>query len=284
MHHALHIRLPRHFVLEERLQRYAGAIEPSPHTWRGWWTEAFSPISVDRSIYFEHLCVDLGCGKGAFLVEAARREPHTLFIGIDNEPICIAYAAQAIQEAKIPNAVVVPGSAQHICLYFKHEINTLYLNFPTPLPKSRDAEHRLTYFNHLLDYYRSLSTDGKIIFKTDSLPLWRWSLDQFHQPECPFFISWTSQDTRHDYPLDPETGYERKLIAKGASVFSICARPDHNKRYDLKPYSDPRNESNCHRGLIKYLPDDLDSMSYVPHGMEATVVNLVNFRAKQQLK
>ena len=84
---AVHVRTPKNFVLEERLERYADAIETNPEAYAGDWREACAPVG---SKPFEHLHLDLGCGKGTYLVERAAHEPNTLFIGMDQEPICIA--------------------------------------------------------------------------------------------------------------------------------------------------------------------------------------------------
>ena len=92
MPHGLHIRLPKNFVLEERLERYSAAIETNPYAWCGMWAWACAPVG---SPAFREVRLDLGCGRGSFTVEMARREPDVLFIGMDAEPICIAYAAQA---------------------------------------------------------------------------------------------------------------------------------------------------------------------------------------------
>ena len=94
--HALHLRLPKNFVLEERLDRYADAIEAFPTSYAGRWAEACAPLTAQGLGRFREARLDLGCGKGAFLIEAARREPDVLWVGIDNEPICIAYTAQGI--------------------------------------------------------------------------------------------------------------------------------------------------------------------------------------------
>jgi SAM-dependent methyltransferase len=101
----MHARVPKNFVLEERLERYADAIEIAPAALAGRWREACAPIG---SAPFARLAVDLGCGKGPFLVATARRDPQTLFIGIDGEPVCIAYAAQRVIEGGLDNALLVP--------------------------------------------------------------------------------------------------------------------------------------------------------------------------------
>ena len=77
---AVHVRTPKNFVLEERLERYADAIETNPEAYVGDWRKACAPAG---SKTFEHLHLDLGCGKGTYLVERAHREPDTLFIGMD---------------------------------------------------------------------------------------------------------------------------------------------------------------------------------------------------------
>ena len=68
----MHARVPKHFVLEERLERYADAIEIAPAALAGRWREACAPIG---SAPFARLAVDLGCGKGPFLVATAYASP-----------------------------------------------------------------------------------------------------------------------------------------------------------------------------------------------------------------
>ncbi len=275
--HALHLRLPKNFVLEERLDRYADAIEAFPTTYAGRWAEACAPLTARGLGRFREVRLDLGCGKGAFLIEAARREPDVLWVGIDNEPICIAYTAQGICEAGLANAVVVPGSAEHVLGYFAEgELARIYLNFPTPFPKRRHAKYRLTHARNLLLLRHVLAPTGTLVFKTDSEPLYLYSRPQF--PVAGFRTLWTSEDVRTDRPGDPVSGYERKLTAQGARVYGVCAEPAPGPAPD--PADIDAAEADIEQSLVRYLPDDLHSLGYVPHGMEATVVNLRNQRDK----
>lgn len=130
---AVHVRTPKNFVLEERLERYADAIETNPEAYAGDWREACAPVG---SKPFEHLHLDLGCGKGTYLVERAAHEPNTLFIGMDQEPICIAYAAQKICEQELSNALVLPrGAASLPQLFAAGELMPLPLTFPRRSPR-----------------------------------------------------------------------------------------------------------------------------------------------------
>ena len=108
--HGMHARLPKHFVLEERLERYRDAIEPDPYHWRGHWTSACAPAGATP---FREVRLDLGCGKGSFTVEAARREPDVLFVGMDSEPVCIAYAAQRARAASSQRGCLSPDGHAH---------------------------------------------------------------------------------------------------------------------------------------------------------------------------
>ena len=130
---SLHVRTPKNFVLEERLERYGSAIETSPESYIGHWREACAPAG---SKPFARLHLDLGCGKGTYLAERAKIEPDTLFIGADQEPICIAYAAQRVVEAGIANAVLVPRKAGSLARIFATgELDAITLNFPTRAPR-----------------------------------------------------------------------------------------------------------------------------------------------------
>ncbi len=101
---AVHVRTPKNFVLEERLERYADAIETNPEAYAGDWREACAP-AVDKP--FEHLHLDLGCGKGTYLVERAVHEPNTLFIGMDQSPSASPMPLK-ICEQELTNALVLP--------------------------------------------------------------------------------------------------------------------------------------------------------------------------------
>ena len=67
------------------------------------------------------------------------------------------------------------------------------------------------------------------------------------------------------------SAYEERLCAKGATVFGLCAKPGPEPAHVVQ---------TAPLSLVDYLPDDLSTMGYVPHGMERTVTNLRNLEAK----
>ena len=279
----MHARMPKHFVLEERLERYGRAIEADPAHWRGQWARAcwplFSPTrtAAQRRAAYRAVFLDLGCGKGAFLVDSAQRNPSVLFIGMDAEPVCIAYAAQRVCESGVRNAVAVPGTADKLGTYFASgELAGITLNFPTPHPKAHYAQERLTSVAHLLAYRNLLAPGGAVTLRTDSLPLWRFSLETFR--DAGYRMRWVSANVRAEHPELPETEYEVRLRARGATVYGICAEPaplaEDAAQAALAAHEKPRS-------LMDYLPEDVFSLDYVPYGMERAVENLRNRRLKQ---
>lgn len=279
--HALHARLPKNFVLEERLERFSTYIEPAPWTLKGHWAEACYPslgatasISATKPPRFDAVYLDLGCGKGAFTCKSATQHPNILFIGMDYEPICIAYAAERAYKTQLPNVLFVPGNATALNTYFSAgEIDHIYLNFPTPHPRKKECAHRLTHA-HMLDGYREiLAPTGRVCLKTDSVPLYQFSLTQI--APAGYKLIWKSDNVRELLPDEPITGYELRLTARGASVHGFEIMPGKRPTSIDLPMS---------MSLVDYLPKDLSELEYIPHGMEGTVTNLRNrqFRSKNK--
>ena len=268
MPHGMHARLPRNFVLEERLERYARAIELAPQDWRGRWAAACALLGNGP---YREVRLDLGCGKGAFAVESARREPDVLFVAMDSEPICVGYAAQRVCESGLPNVVVVPGTGMRIREFFSPgELSCIYLNFPTPFPRKREAHKRMASMERLMDFREVLAPGAEVRLRTDSQPLFDFMLTQV--PIAGYDLVWQSRDARADFPDAPTSEYEERLGAQGARVFALAATPG--------PGPAPEHPvQTAELSLAAYLPQDLETLEglgYAPHGMQATVTNLRN--------
>lgn len=285
--HGMHTRVPKHFVLEERLERYADAIETSPRSYRGRWAEACHPLEpglkpgqpaeqgtglgAGQALpRYREVRLDLGCGKGVSTVEMARREPDVLFVGVDYEPLCLAYAAQHACESGLPNVVFVPGKGSDVPqLFGPGELAGIYLNFPTPFPRAKKAKERLVYLDRLMDYRQVLARGAAVLLKTDSQPLRDFTLTQLSL--AGYRVLWSTDDCRALRPDDPVSGYEARLTAQGATVYAVCATPGPAPAHV---------EQTAKLSLVDFLPDDLVHMGYVPHGMERTVTNIRNLEAK----
>lgn len=269
--HALHARMPKNYDLDVWLERYADAIETNPASYAGRWAHACHPLlASDPDAHYREVRLDLGCGKGSFAVESARREPDVLFVGVDFEPMCIAYSARRALSAGVANAVFVPLRGSDVRRIFgAGELARIHLNFSTPFPRKKDAADRLTIVERLMEYRDVLAPGAVLDIRTDSQPFRDFTLTQLRI--AGYEVLWNSEDARADFPDVPSTEYERRLTAQGAKVLGIGAVAGARPQ---------RWEQTAELSLAKYLPLNLDQLDYVPHGMQGTVANIRARRAK----
>lgn len=266
----MHARMPKNFVLEERIERYADAIELDPAAYRGRWAEACAPAGGPA---FREVRLDLGCGKGVYLAEAARRTPGTLWIGVDSEPVCVVYAAEALIKGGVRNAVVIPARADDLARFIAPgELAGIDISFPTPFPRKKQAAGRVTNVDRLLEYRGLLAPGAELMLRTDSQPLLDFTRTQLHG--AGYQITWESDDVRRDRPDLPKTEYERKLAQEGARVLGIRAAVGPAPSQTALEAARQVPQS-----LFEYLPDDLFEGAYIPHGMDYAITVFRNRRA-----
>ena len=146
-------RLNKGFSLEDRLAGATQSYEPNPLGWRGRWNQ-WAPHEGFRADPYQHVVLDLGCGKGEYTVECAAARPDTLFIGIDVDGVCVVRCAERAIAQGVTNAVFVFNEEDRDLSDFfaEGELSAILLNFPTPFPKKKKAPLRLTYLDRLMAY------------------------------------------------------------------------------------------------------------------------------------
>ena len=261
--HGAHARALKN--LEQRYEWYARAIELDADTRKGSWIAHYCPGARE-------LRLDLGCGKGQFAVEEAKAHPDVLFVGLDYDRRCIALAAQKACELELGNCIFALADAEDLSSFFTEgELARIYLNFSTPHPRKKHAKERLTYVHALIDYRALLADGGSIEMKTDSPPFFEFSLVQFEL--AGYDIEWSTTDLHAERSAGPITEYEQRLCDKGAKVHACRAIKAE------RPYT---REQSAELSLFEYLPEDLNTLDYIPYGMEGYVLNMRNKRAKEQ--
>ncbi len=179
------------------------------------------------SAYFGNtnpIYIEIGCGKGNFIIENATRYPDINFVGIERQKTVIAIAAKKIQQP-LPNlALLCDSAAQLTDLFAAGEVKRIYLNFSDPWPKKRCAKRRLTYRTFLQSYRQVLGEKGEIFFKTDNKNLFEFSLNEFCAEK--WDLSNICFDLHHsDYmPYNIMTEYEQKFSEKGMPIYRLEAR------------------------------------------------------------
>ena len=141
----------------------------NPYQYRGSWKEYFSN---NNPIY-----VEIGMGKGDFIIENAKRYKDINFIGVEKYDSVIVRAIQKSNELELDNLKIIRVDANKLNEIFDKEIDTIYLNFSDPWPKDRHAKRRLTS-PIFLDIYSKIFKDrNRIIMKTDNINLFDYSLE-----------------------------------------------------------------------------------------------------------
>ncbi len=200
--------------LDARLEKCAAVLIEQGGAYRGRWCESFGKRREVR--------VELGCGKGRFTADCAAAEGDILLVAIERDPSALVMAMELALSRGLENIRFVLGDVGMLGeLFAPGEVGRIYLNFPDPWPKSRDAKLRLTAPNFLRRYASVLAPGGELHFKTDNTPLFDWSLEQFAGE------GWTLRDVTHDLHADGLvgilTGYEAKFVAAGLKINRLAA-------------------------------------------------------------
>lgn len=111
--------------------------------------------------------IEIGCGKGQFMMGLAKHFPDINFIAIEKYDSVLVRCLEKVSQDDIPNLKLVLLDALMLKEVFdKGEVEEIYLNFSDPWPKTRHAKRRLTSYIYLDIYRNILASDGAIIQKT----------------------------------------------------------------------------------------------------------------------
>ncbi len=168
--------------------------------------------------------LEIGCGKGAFVIGMAKKYPSVTFIAMEKVHDVLMLAAERVMAEGLQNVRLLRGDAAMLADYFSPgDIDRIYLNFSDPWPKARHAKRRLTAPAFLDSYRTLLGVGGKVCFKTDNEPLFTYSLETF--PACGYTLSDVTHDL-HNSPYMAEnvvTEYEKNFSEKGFSIHRLVA-------------------------------------------------------------
>lgn len=164
--------------------------------------------------------IEIGMGKGDFIIESALRYPNINFIGIEKYDSVIVRAIQKLENIKIDNLKLIRIDAIKIEEIFNNEIDTIYLNFSDPWPKIRHERRRLTSPFFLERYNKILRRNAHIIQKTDNRNLFEFSIKSFNS--FGYKIEDISLDLYEDDISDNiPTEYELKFVRQNKIIYKI---------------------------------------------------------------
>ena len=187
-----------------------------PKTYRGKWSEEFKNENL--------IHIEIGMGKGKFILEMAERNPEINYIGIEKYSSVLVRAVEKTENFEGENLRLIRMDAEEIEEVFApEEVDRIYLNFSDPWPKDRHAKRRLTSARFLERYDHILAPDGRIMFKTDNRNLFDFSLEQIEE------AGWILENYTYDLHNSKfnegnvMTEYEEKFSAKGNPICRLTA-------------------------------------------------------------
>jgi tRNA (guanine-N7-)-methyltransferase len=199
----------------DQVKQSAHYVIPNPSEIKGKWKEVFQN---DQPIHIE-----VGTGRGRFMVGMAKANPHINYIGIEKYTSVISDALDKLIEAEVPNLKLLNVDAQKLTDFFEDgEIDRVYLNFSDPWPKVRHEKRRLTHKTFLNMYQQILKNDGEIHFKTDNQDLFEFSI--MSMANYGMTMHFLSLDLHNsDFEGNIMTEYEEKFSSKGNRIYRVEA-------------------------------------------------------------
>ncbi len=189
----------------------------NPENKKGLWKEVFgneNPIEIE-----------VGMGKGRFIMELAQKNPNINYVGIERYPSVLLRGLQKRAEFELSNIYFMCIDAKNLPeIFAQGEVEKIYLNFSDPWPKDRHAKRRLTSEEFMAVYNQILASDGTVEFKTDNKGLFDYSLESI--PAAGWEIKEHTYDLHHsDMGIgNVMTEYEEKFSSKGNPIFKLIAK------------------------------------------------------------
>ena len=187
----------------------------NPTKYKGKWNDFFGN---NNPIYLE-----LGTGRGEFIINMAKKYPNINFIGLELNESQIATAAKKLERENIRNLKLIKDDARNIINIFGKEINTIYLTFSEPWPKKRDEKNRFTHESYLKLYDRIFKKDKHIILKTDNKGLFAYSLETLSNYW--YVFNTVSLDLHNDERNIPNlmTDFEKQYFKEKRPIYYLDA-------------------------------------------------------------
>ena len=200
---------------DARMERCSDIWIKEPEKYKGKWAERFGN---DNPIHIE-----IGCGKGNFIVDMSKMYPDVNFIAIEKVEDVIVMAMEKTVTAELTNVLFMDMDAEKIEDIFEFgEIRRIYLNFSDPWKKNKQAKRRLTH-KRFLDRYKAVLKQGDYIwFKTDNKALFDFSLNSFAEEN--FKLENISLDLHNSkFEGNVMTEYEQRFSEQGMPIYRLEA-------------------------------------------------------------
>ena len=195
--------------LQPRMEACGGYRILEPAAYKGKWRSLMPEC--------EALWVEVGCGKGKFTAETAEANPNVLLIAVERCREAMVVAMEKAKNMGLKNVFFIDMDVANIEEIFdRGEMDRLFINFPDPWPRKKNAKRRLTHRGFLDKYCRTVREGGEIHFKTDNAPLFEFSVEEF--AACGLQVNNLTRNLHANGIVGIMTGYEEKFHALGTPI------------------------------------------------------------------
>lgn len=170
------------------------------------------------------ICLELGMGRGDFIIEMAKTYPNINFVGLEINDSQMVMAVNNLKSLKLNNLKLINADAREIDKIFGKEIDTIYLTFSEPWPKRIDETKRFTHVSYLKLYDKIFKKHKHIVLKTDNKGLFAYSLETLSSYW--YVFEKVSLDLHNDERniKNIMTNYEKQYLKEGRAIYYIDAK------------------------------------------------------------
>lgn len=171
------------------------------------------------------ICLELGMGRGSFIIEMAMKHPNINYIGLELNESQIATALEKLERQNLKNLKLIWADANNIINFFGKEIDTIYLTFSEPWPKKQDEKKRFTNISYLKSYDRIFKKNKHIILKTDNKILFASAIESLS--DYWYIFNKVSLDLHNDERKiedeDIMTDFEKQYVKENRPIYYLDA-------------------------------------------------------------
>ena len=219
-----------------RMEKCAAVQVFEPDKLKGQWAQLVPGCTEVRA--------EMGCGKGQFTAGVAVENPGALIVALEKVPNAMVTAMERACREEIGNVRFIDTDVVNIPdIFAPGEVSVIYINFPDPWPRKKEAKHRLTAPKFLAMYWDLLPIGGRIEYKTDQLWLFDWSLEQFEA--LGYELQEVTRDLHGNGIKGIMTNYEAKFHEQGVPINRCVAtktKAEHN------PLPEPEKKATPQEG------------------------------------